>query len=998
MTNYLHRMTLGILATMTAAVMLGQTKLPYRQTFDDVSDFESFLVADENNDEATWFYDDIMQAAKCERNDNADDWLITPVFELEKGKTYRLAFRTYTEIENPETLEIYMGNGRRVSALTTCIMPATSISSSRPTTLTAIFVPEETDDYRIGFHHCTKGDPYFNFLYIDDLTLEETISQAAPATVADLIVTPGEKGALSATVSLRTPQMTIDNQPLTQLDKVDLYRDNQLIHTFSAPGLDTVLTYNDTEGLTNGMHTYKAVAINSAGSSSPTETSAYIGIDVPGPVENLHFAYDYDTHQATVTWDAPTKGLHGGYIDNTRLKYSLRKYPLTSEKTITDPISETRYEETVDIEWLIAAAEERYREAEEQYGIPVAHTIVIDGQGLMYYYVKAVSDIGEGAEATSEIRIIGQPYQLPFEESFSNGGSAHYWYKPVTELRNRWYSMSDNRFSQDGDSGFLAYTVSFMETEGGVVSSSDTAFAQTGRLDISSASTPVISLYYFYPYAMDNPLKVQVSDDGLNFTTIAELDTSDETLAGQYVRAIVPLTGIQNPRSCFVGFESTLTNTAEFIFLDNISIYDQVEHDLTASFTHLPSHLRSGETRNVKVGVSNLGEVDVAEGAYTVETFVDGRQCGSAQGMAVKVGQTVDIVVPTTAYGNMGDTCSVYAMVVYSRDLNTTNNKTAVESVKVKKPSFPIPQQLELAGATLQWKAPQPPRSVDEKIVESFEDYPDFTISDLGDWILVDRDNHLTYSWGDDYNWPNRTQPHAFIVMTPSEVELANGGKGLTSSWQAHSGAKMLMSSSSYQADDWLISPELSGMKQTISFYARGTNSYSESFEVLFSITDDEPESFQSLGQAVTFKSASWKGFSYDLPEGARYFAIRKVTDDGFMFFVDDISFVPETHARQDVTLLGYNVYCNGEQLNEALVTGTTFSDPVGRDAATYIVTAVYDKGESAGSNKVSLVDGIAETPATAAPDTRFYDLLGRPATSLHKGVYIQGGKKVVIK
>lgn len=981
-------------ATQASISLQAQTKLPYRQTFDDVSDFETFIVEDDNNDGATWQYDDIMLAAKSERNDDADDWLITPTFELKKGQTYQLKFNAYNELEDTETIDIFMGTGNTASALTTNIMPATAVTAITPTTFTVTFVAESTDFYRIGFHHRTTGNPYFNFLYIDDISLEEVTSQAAPAAVTDLIVTPGEQGALSATITLRTPKQTIDEQPLTQLDKVDLYRDGQLLHSFASPAIDAELTYNDTEGLSNGSHTYKAIAVNSKGSSSPTETTTYIGIDVPGPVENLHFAYDYDTHKATVTWDAPSIGAHGGYVDANNLRYSLRKYPMSPGKTITGPISATHFEEEFDIDWLTAAAEERYREAEETYGIPVAHTIVIDGQGLTYYFVKAISDIGEGAEATSESRIIGEPYALPFAESFADAMPSHFWYKPVTALRNRWYEMADNRFSQDGDNGFLAYTVSVIE--GNDTNIEETAIAHTGRLDLSKATTPVISLYYFIPYTMRYPLSIKVSGDGQNFTTIGTIDTSDETMTGRYVRAIVPLTGISNPSSCYVGLESTLTSSSELIYVDNITIYDQKSYDLAASLAHLPSHLWSGEPRTVSVDVSNIGEADVEAGAYDVDILVDGRICGNATGTAVKVGETATINVAATANASMSYTSEICARVNYAADENTDNNTSDAASIKVKCPSFPVPQQPVISsGVTiLEWNAPEPPRTQDETVTESFEEYEDFTTTDLGDWVLIDLDQHLTYSWGEDYNWPNRTRPHAFIVMTPAEVELSNGGKGLSASWQAHSGAKMLMSSSSYEADDWLISPDLSGSAQTITFYARGTNSYSESFEVLYSTTDDEPESFTAIGKKVAFKGAEWKQYTYQLPEGSRYFAIHKVTNDGDKFFIDDITFIPETHARQDLTLLGYNIYCDGERVNDALITGNTFSEIGDGD---YYVTAVYDKGESALSEKaIRNHTGISELPADTEKTSRLYDLMGRPATGKQKGIYIQGGKKVI--
>ena len=131
MNNRLYRSASLILTLALAITLQAQNKLPYRQTFDDVSDFETFIVADENNDEFTWQYDDIMQAAKCERNNDADDWLITPVFELRKGQTYRLTFKAYNELEGSEVIDIFMGTGRRVSALTTNILTATTIIKAK---------------------------------------------------------------------------------------------------------------------------------------------------------------------------------------------------------------------------------------------------------------------------------------------------------------------------------------------------------------------------------------------------------------------------------------------------------------------------------------------------------------------------------------------------------------------------------------------------------------------------------------------------------------------------------------------------------------------------------------------------------------------------------------------------------------------------------------------------------------------------------------------------
>ena len=195
----------------SAALVRAQVALPYSQQFDDISDFETFTVANENNDEDVWRYDDIVQAAKSERNYDADDWLITPIFELEEGKTYELSFKSYIEMFGSESLAVFLGTSKRVSSFTTNILPLTAVTEESATVYTAVFTVEESDDYRIGFHHCTVGDPYSNYLFIDDISLRETISQQAPGPVTDLTVTPGEKGALSALVSMKAPVVAADS-------------------------------------------------------------------------------------------------------------------------------------------------------------------------------------------------------------------------------------------------------------------------------------------------------------------------------------------------------------------------------------------------------------------------------------------------------------------------------------------------------------------------------------------------------------------------------------------------------------------------------------------------------------------------------------------------------------------------------------------------------------------------------------------------------------------
>lgn len=61
--------------------------------------------------------------------------------------------------------------------------------------------------------------------------------------------------------------------------------------------------------------------------------------------------------------------------------------------------------------------------------------------------------------------------------------------------------------------------------------------------------------------------------------------------------------------------------------------------------------------------------------------------------------------------------------------------------------------------------------------------------------------------------------------------------------------------------------------------------------------------------------------------------------------------------ANEGMTLLGYNVYRDGEKLNDAVIGESSYDDYKGENGVTYAyrVTAVYSGGESRGSNEVEL-------------------------------------------
>ena len=73
----------------------------------------------------------------------------------------------------------------------------------------------------------------------------------------------------------------------------------------------------------------------------------------------------------------------------------------------------------------------------------------------------------------------------------------------------------------------------------------------------------------------------------------------------------------------------------------------------------------------------------------------------------------------------------------------------------------------------------------------------------------------------------------------------------LNNSYVANSGVKYLAQMYLYdasQCDDWLISPELTGEAQTLSFFARSYDAkYTEAFEVMVSYSGNDIADFRCL-------------------------------------------------------------------------------------------------------------------------------------------------------
>ncbi|MBR1712299.1 MAG: choice-of-anchor J domain-containing protein [Alloprevotella sp.] len=958
---------LALLALSLAFILpaAGQEAItpPWSTDFANAADFEAFTVIDANSDGKTWQYDDFAFAAFCSRDEKADDWLITSGVSLEAGMTYEMAITAAAYRSGvTESYTVYIGSAPTAAAMTRQLLAGTA-SSEDMAQETVTFNMETSGVYYIGIHYNTSDVAFAGSLSVGSLTLSGSVNSALPTAVTDFSLQAGEKGALTASLSFRAPTKDMGGNALSGLTKVEVSRDGSIVRTFNAPAPGAALSFEDT-GLSNGLHRYSVVAANAEGESEAVTDSVFVGVDVPAAPQNFYATLA--DGRVTLTWDAPTIGKNGGYIDTDAISYTVRN---AKNAVVATNLTACTFEDTPEI---------------------------TSAQAVIYYYLTAQTVAGTSDRVRSNMMATGEPTGLPFFESFPNGRRSTFWVSDYDKMARFW-PLSVGSDAQDGDSGVLCFNA---------MEGNEWSRYFSGPITLQGTTNPTLTFYLFYIDPSNEVLNVEVSSNGGEFQTVQQISFADATGAGKYTKFSVPLKDYINADYVQIGFSSYTTTAYSLLYLDNLSIRNVVEHDLSVQQFTPARDLKVGEQRTFTVTVSNLGTAEVPAGAYTVELYgavPDGtfRKLASSNGRAMASEASRNYLLNATADINLAEETEVYALINYADDGDQSNNRSASVRLTVHPNYYPVPTNLQAAGGAgtavaLSWDVPAAPRTTDGSVTEDFEAAPDFSISDFADWTLYDGDKGNTYGitmGGEFVYFPNNGSEMAYIVMNA-------GTLGLPSQWHAHSGSKALASmSTASENDNWLISPQLSGTEQTISFYAKSvTAEYPERYQVMYSTLDVSPTSFRALDDAVILP-AEWTLCEHELPEGTKYFAIRSIRENGFALLLDDVTFCPDSLAARDLMLVGYNVYRNGEKLNSAPLSEPSYTDGSAPEDAIYRVTAVYEEGESAYSNEavigfVGIQLPTGSTGATATGTT--FDLQGRRVVQPGKGIYIQGGRKVL--
>ncbi len=167
-----------------------------------------------------------------------------------------------------------------------------------------------------------------------------------------------------------------------------------------------------------------------------------------------------------------------------------------------------------------------------------------------------------------------------------------------------------------------------------------------------------------------------------------------------------------------------------------------------------------------------------------------------------------------------------------------------------------------------------------------FEEGESFS-NEFAGWTFIDVDKSPAGQFI-SFDLPNITPgitPTSFFVFDTSYDNFS-------STFDARSGDKFLASIYRYDKDaidDWAISPLLSSIPQTISFWARSYYAESpESIEMYYSLGDKKISNFTQVGERISNVPSEWTKYEFDVPVGVKYFAIRSCGSNSFMLMLDD--------------------------------------------------------------------------------------------------------------
>ena len=947
----------GAKSEEVAAFLTAVLQVPYTANFQDADVFSLFYVIDANEDGNTWIWSSDNGAYYPYHSKNsADDWLISSMpIALKAGKAYNFIMNVGSSALYPERFEVFIAK----EGVNQQIIPATVYQSYDFVDIEQEFTVPEDGNYSVGIHAISDPDEFY--LKVRYISIEYGMEPTAPAAPR-LAVQPDPYGAHKAVVTVTAPRLANNGDELSSIGKLVIFRDGTPIKEFENVQPEATKVFVDYN--VEGSHKYQAIPYEANGNRGAKSelVNVYMGLDKPGIPENIVACETVDG--VMLDWDAPSVGEAGGIVNPNEVSY----------KVYSAHYEDYGWIGTWVLDDVIATTTETFANVE------LDNTVDQHTEAL---FVAAVNEEGEGS-ASGAMFFAGAPYQMPVEENFGE----EFDYGWLWDYGNVDGGNSTESADDDGNSFYIsAYGgEEYCEIVSGKIAMREGNPTLVVSVKGEGSNKNRFKVKIITPDGKEKLVKTVAPTEDFQALKVSLADYAEEPFIKVALR-------------CDFKDEGT-------IWFDALKISDMLEYNLATSI-EAPKSVMAGQSAEVGIVVRNIGEK--AAKNFTVKLFANEEEIMNEEVTEPLISyatMTVTKEIATSIFDDPGD-INVRAEVEYEYDLDEEDN-TAEAVIALKQSTAAAPENLQgektETGVKLSWTAPA---NSTEEVLDDFAELENDNISDFGDWTAINNNGATKGSLFQGLALASDGQPSAFLVIRPSELGIANdqfaGPNGSLDETYLLSGYN-LVGEDYVDNDDWLISPSLPGIAQTITFYveALSVDYGPQTYEVYASTSGNAIADFTKIG-GKTLSQAGWQQVSYDLPEGTTYFAIRNNTngDAALAVCVADIQY---TRGGGDVA--SYNVWVDGEVAEST--TQTSIELEGASTSSVFAVSAVYANGKESrpvvfvfsNNGMPTAIKSLINSNKPADIYTLDGKLVRSQATSLEglSGTYVIEGYKVVVK
>lgn len=523
--------------------------LPYNEIFDTenaLTDDYTLWDADGNGLTA-WSWNAGSKDMKCMQKVD-DDYLFTPALHLPVTHRYQLTFKARCDNADASgKLKVIASSAANPDQEIAVVLNQQEISNTEYRTFSGTFLVPQQANYYIGFCAYTADG---SAIYLDDVSVEAEKPVGVPDKVVDLEAWPAEGGVNKVTLMFLIPTTGLDGMLINGVDGYVIMRDDMTEpvykeETFQIRG--DVKWWVD-ENAKAGESTYTVYTYNDFGNSDGVSVTVTVGVDYPGKIMNLR-AEEVNTGVCKLTWEAPDKTATGEPMTPEGVTYNVYRYLGTADELIAN-VSQPAYTDSLGVS---------------------------GSQVPVQYLVTAVNKAGEGLKTSTDVLLLGDPYGLPFTESFSDCTFENYLWTTIGIVgASSWGFTATGKkpdvMPQDNDGGMMVFTtLQFMP--------GNMSRLTSPKIDISQAVEPVLGFWMAHATNTDDggglmgddALVIKISADNGSYEKIDSIfvkSGQDGWVKHSY--SLDAYKGCVNIRLGFVGVVGRTNN----IYLDNITVSD----------------------------------------------------------------------------------------------------------------------------------------------------------------------------------------------------------------------------------------------------------------------------------------------------------------------------------------------------------------------------------------------------------------------------------------